>query len=61
MYYQSTNAPTYIDVVPTYQPTHIPKFNTYLSTYILPTFLDVLPTYPPTYNLPTYLPIHPPT
>jgi len=70
-----TYLPTYLNVQPIYQPTHLPRCNTYLlpthlpkcTTYLpaylmyyLPTYLPL--AYPPTYNLPkciTYLPIHP--
>jgi hypothetical protein len=58
------NPPTYLNVIFTYQPIHIPKCNTYLSHPPTYSHTPYLPTYLPslciTYLLITYLPTHTP-
>jgi hypothetical protein len=50
---------TYLLIHPPKTYLHINKLSTYPSTH-LPKYTTYLTTYPPTYNLPTYLPTHPP-
>jgi hypothetical protein len=58
---QFYNLPTYLNVLPTYQPTHLPKCDTYLLPTRPPTYLHIyyLPTYIPTTYIPTYLDVLP--